>query len=184
MLNPRTQQSYNFNNAAPPSYDASLPMERGLTNTMPTSTMPTSAPLQVQSFPSASGQGGAAFKVSVELRKLHELRDFKSVMPPLFKSRNVTSSDHHAIAKAMEDAQQANPFYNCANCECMYWWIPLGPVQMCMCFLNPCTYCIYEEFDKKKKEFNRIAPTILAKYGMKAVMKNDGLDMLALFDPA
>ncbi|GMH51611.1 hypothetical protein TrRE_jg13326 [Triparma retinervis] len=107
------------------------------------------------------------------VKGLQEVKDFKKAMPQFFKSRNVTNGDYYVVVQGLEAYQQANPFINCPSLECTYWCCPLGPVQMCLCLLNPCTYCLYAKVRVKKKAFNEDIWSLMEKYNIKAEIREE-----------
>lgn len=90
-------------------------------------------------------------------------------VPAALAGRGVTEHEWKTTCERLEEAARANFFYDYPICECIYWCVPLGPVQCCLCHCNPISWCVCllpveKANTRAKTEINGI----LGKYGIMA----------------
>eukprot|EP00928_Gymnodinium_smaydae_P040620 TRINITY_DN27534_c0_g1_i2.p1 TRINITY_DN27534_c0_g1~~TRINITY_DN27534_c0_g1_i2.p1 ORF type:complete len:176 (-),score=24.90 TRINITY_DN27534_c0_g1_i2:304-831(-) len=102
-----------------------------------------------------------------------ELRVARMTVPDALAGRGITEHEWRTACDQVEEAARSAFFYNYPTCECIYWCVPLGPVQTCLCMLNPISWCCCILPAQKANE--RAASNIndiLGKYGILAKIED------------
>jgi hypothetical protein len=140
---------------------------------MQTAPMPmqmVAAPMPVISFP-------------CDADKQDKLQSIKAGgVPPGLASRGLTPAQW-AECEAVSTVSDAQFFKNCPGMECCYYCIPGGPIQCCLCLLNPFTlFVILPPVNKAKRDCTERCNAILRPYGYQASAP-DGLEDVIRFEP-
>ena len=121
-------------------------------------------------------------KFSVDLEKQKALQDMASSVPESLRARGVSEDEWRTVCECLLQFQEANFFYkNCGEsgslCQTCYLCFPLGPLQMCLCLANPCTWalCITPAAEAAKKATAEI-DDVLYKHGVQCRVNTDDSD--------
>ena len=128
---------------------------------------PVMAPVPMTMHNTVSSAAVLKFPCSAD--KQGELRAMTtSGMPPALASRGMTPAEWAECCEALSGVVEAQFFKACPVTECIYYCVPGGPIQMCLCFCNPITWplCIMP-VDRAKKACKLKCTAILFKYGYK-----------------
>jgi len=116
--------------------------------------------------------GVVKFSVSLDLDKRKALKVLQGALPESLAARGVSEHEWRAVCDRLLEFQEENWFQkNCgesaALCECCYWCVPLGPLQMILCMLSPCSWvlCILPE-DRAAKKTNAAVTDVLSKHSV------------------
>ena len=105
-------------------------------------------------------------------------------IPQALASRGMTASQWAECCDNVQHVQVGQYFYNCPGLECVYWCIPGGPIQTCICLCNPVSWvlCIGPT-EKNKKECIAKCNPILQPYGYSARANDGGIEDFIMFEP-
>eukprot|EP00931_Biecheleriopsis_adriatica_P106300 TRINITY_DN8077_c0_g1_i1.p1 TRINITY_DN8077_c0_g1~~TRINITY_DN8077_c0_g1_i1.p1 ORF type:complete len:191 (-),score=25.54 TRINITY_DN8077_c0_g1_i1:193-765(-) len=99
--------------------------------------------------------------------KTEELRTARMKVPDVLAARGVNENEWKTVCDKIDETARLHFFYSCPTCECIYWCVPLGPIQTCLCLCNPVTWCccIWPAETANKQATSQIND-ILGKYGI------------------
>lgn len=122
--------------------------------------------------PIAAAAPSVNFTVSLDLDKRSALQTSRGTLPQSLRVLGVSEDEWREVCDRLLEFHEGNFFYmNCgviaATCECCYWCVPLGPFQMVLCMLNPCSWvlCMLPE-ERASKKTNAAIMDVLVKYGV------------------
>ena len=164
--------------AMPMTDQMAVPMDpMPMTTAMPMAPMP----MTMNSVPPA-----VVFKFPCSSSKQSELKAMTDGgVPPALAGRGMTARQWEECVAALNGVVEKQFFKNCPGLECCYFCVPGGPIQMCLCMINPCSCVLcFQPVEEAKKACKLKCTAILMQCGYKCRYEDCDFDDAIIFEPA
>merc|ERR1719198_1275173 len=112
------------------------------------------APVPMTMSNPASSVAASTIEFPCGADKQSQFRELTGAGVPLaLASRGMTPTEWAECCDGLNSVLDAQFFKNCPALECCYFCVPGGPIQCCLCMINPvtCILCIQPVEEAKKK---------------------------------